>query len=129
MAQVLMIADQLQPVRVLVMPETVLPRVGQVNDFNASMLADLSARLKAKCNAVLIGAEVVDPGRQLQNALVVLGDESAPLVQQVPVPIGMWRPWSAESIVADPLASGIGLVAGRKFAYSICYEQLLVFPC
>ncbi|MBC3884940.1 nitrilase-related carbon-nitrogen hydrolase [Undibacterium griseum] len=128
MAQVLMIAGQLQPGRVLVMPETVLPRVRQVNDFNASMLADLSARLKAKGSAVLIGAEVVGPGHQLQNALVVLGDESAPLVQRVPVPIGMWRPWSAESIAADPLASGIALVAGRKVAYLICYEQLLVFP-
>ncbi len=129
MAQVLMIASQLQPGRVLVMPETVLPRVRQVNDFNASMLADLSAQLKAKGSAVLIGAEVVGPaGHQLQNALVVLGDESAPLVQRVPVPIGMWRPWSAESIAADPLASGIALVAGRKVAYSICYEQLLVYP-
>jgi hypothetical protein len=59
---------------------------------------------------------------------LALGDESAPLVQRVPVPIGMWRPWSAESIAADPLASGVGLVAGRKVAYSICYEQLLVFP-
>lgn len=128
MAQVLMIAGQLQPGRVLVMPETVLPRVRQVNDFNTSMLADLSAQLKAKGSAVLVGAEVVGPGHQLQNALVVLGDESAPLVQRVPVPIGMWRPWSAESIAADPLASGIGLVAGRKVAYAICYEQLLVFP-
>lgn len=128
MAQVLMIAGQLQPGRVLVMPETVLPRLRQVNDFNASMLADLSAQLKAKGSAVLVGAEVVGPGHQLQNALVALGDESAPLVQRVPVPIGMWRPWSAESIAADPLASGVGLVAGRKVAYSICYEQLLVFP-
>ena len=128
MAQVLMIAGQLQPGRVLVMPETVLPRVRQVNDFNASMLADLSAQLKAKGSAVLVGAEVVGPGHQLQNALVALGDESALLVQRVPVPIGMWRPWSTESITADPLASGVGLVAGRKVAYSICYEQLLVFP-
>lgn len=128
MAQVLMIAGQLQPGRVLVMPETVLPRVRQVNDFNTSMLADLSAQLKAKGSAVLVGAEVVGPGHQLQNVLVALGDESAPLVQRVPVPIGMWRPWSAESIAADPLASGVGLVAGRKVAYSICYEQLLVFP-
>ena len=128
MAQVLMIAGQLQPGRVLVMPETVLPRVRQVNDFNASILADFSAQLKAKGSAVLVGAEVVGPGHQLQNTLVVLGEESAPLVQRVPVPIGMWRPWSAESIAADPLASGIALVAGRKVAYLICYEQLLVFP-
>lgn len=40
----------------------------------------------------------------------------------------MWRPWADESVAADPLASGVGQVAGRKVAYSICYEQLLVFP-
>ena len=51
----------------------------------------------------------------------------APLVQRVSVPIGMWRPWSAESIAADPLAGGVGLVAGRRVVYSICYEQLRVF--
>mgnify|MGYP006172177577 CR=1 FL=1 len=29
----------------------------------------------------------------------------------------------------DPLASGVGLVAGRKVAYSICYELPRYFPC
>lgn len=128
MAQVLMVAGKLPPGRVLVMPETVLPRIRQGNDFNSLILADLSAQLKAKGSVVLVGAEVVGPYHQLQNVLVALGDESAPLVQRVPVPIGMWRPWSAESIAAYPEASGIALVAGRKVAYSICYEQLLVFP-
>jgi apolipoprotein N-acyltransferase len=128
MAQVLMIAGQLQPGRVLVISETVLPCMRQVNDFNALMPADLSAQLKTKGSAVLVGAEVVGRWHQLQNALVALSDESTPLVQRVLVPIGMWRPWSTESIVADPLASGVCLVAGRKMAYLICYEQLLVLP-
>ncbi|WP_211454223.1 nitrilase-related carbon-nitrogen hydrolase [Collimonas antrihumi] len=126
--QILMIAGQVEPGRVVVLPETVLPRVRQGNEFAAMMLADVSARLKAKGSAILVGAEVAVPGRQLQNALVALGDASGPLVQRVPVPIGMWRPWAAESIAADPLGSGVGQVAGRKVAYSICYEQLLVFP-
>lgn len=126
--QILMIAGHIEPGRVVVLPETVLPRVRQGNDFAAMMLADVSARLKAKGSAILVGAEVVTPGQQLQNVLVTLGDAGGPLVQRVPVPIGMWRPWATESIVADPLASGVGQVAGRKVAYSICYEQLLVFP-
>ena len=126
--QILMIAGQVEPGRVVVLPETVLPRVRQGNQFAASMLADVSDRLKAKGSAILVGAEVAAPGQPLQNALVALGDAGGPLVQRVPVPIGMWRPWAAESIAADPLASGVGEVAGRKVAYSICYEQLLVFP-
>jgi apolipoprotein N-acyltransferase len=126
--QILMIAGQVAPGRVVVLPETVLPRVRQGNDFAATMLADVSSSLKAKGSAILVGAEVGAPGQQLQNALVILGDTGGPLVQRVPVPIGMWRPWAAESIAADPLASGVGQVAGRTVAYSICYEQLLVFP-
>ena len=126
--QILMIAGQVEPGRVVVLPETVLPRVRHGNDFAAMMLADVSARLKAKGSAILVGAEVAAPGQKLQNVLVALGDAGGPLVQRVPVPIGMWRPWAAESIAADPLASGVGLVADRTVAYSICYEQLLVFP-
>lgn len=123
-----MLAGQLAPGRILVLPETVLPRVHQGNDFTSMMLANVSAQLKAKGSAILVGAEVDVPGRQLQNALVTLGDDSSPLIQRVPVPIGMWRPWGFESIAANPLGSGVGLVAGRRVAYAICYEQLLTFP-
>lgn len=128
MAQVLMLAAQLEPGRVLVLPETVLPRVRQGNDFNASMLADVSAQLKAKGSTMLVGGEMSIPGRPIRNVLVALGSDAGSLVQRVPVPIGMWRPWAADSIVADPFGSGIGLVAGRRVAYAICYEQLLTFP-
>lgn len=128
MAQVMMMAAQLEPGRVLVLPETVLPPVRQGDAFNASMLADLSEQLKAKGSAMLVGAEMSIPGRSIRNVLVALGGDADPLVQRVPVPVGMWRPWAADSIAADPFGSGIGLVAGRRVAYAICYEQLLTFP-
>jgi hypothetical protein len=128
MAQVMMMAAQLEPGRVLVLPETVLPPVRQGDAFNASMLADLSAQLKVKGSVILVGAEMPTPGRAIRNVLVALGSNTGPLVQRVPVPIGMWRPWVADSIAADPLGNGIGRVAGRRVAYSICYEQLLTFP-
>ncbi|MFV8647142.1 nitrilase-related carbon-nitrogen hydrolase [Ralstonia pseudosolanacearum] len=128
MAQVMMLAAQLAPGRVLVLPETVLPPVRQGDAFNASMLADLSAQLKAKGSVILVGAEMSIPGHPIRNVLVALGSNTAPLVQRVPVPIGMWRPWVADSIAADPFGKGIGSVAGRRVAYSICYEQLLTYP-
>lgn len=128
MAQVMMLAAQLAPGRVLILPETVLPPVRKGDAFNASMLADLSAELKAKGSVILVGAEMSIPGRPIRNVLVALGSNTGPLVQRVPVPIGMWRPWAADSIAADPFGYGIGSVAGRRVAYSICYEQLLTFP-
>lgn len=128
MAQVMMMAAQLEPGRVLVLPETVLPSVRQGDAFNASMLADLSAELKAKGSVILLGSEMSIPDHPIRNVLVALGSNTAPLVQRVPVPIGMWRPWLADSIAADPFGNGIGSVAGRRVAYSICYEQLLTYP-
>lgn len=128
MAQVMMLAGQLEPGRVLVLPETVLPRLHQGDDFNLSMLADVSAQLRAKESMILVGAEISVPGGSIRNVLVALGGDAKPLAQRVPVPIGMWRPWAADSIAADPFGNGIGRVAGRRIAYAICYEQLLTFP-
>jgi apolipoprotein N-acyltransferase len=127
-AQVLMLAHQLEPGHVLVLPETVLPRVRQGNDFAATMLTDVSAQLRAKDSALLVGSEIAVSGGPIRNVLVALGDDSGPLVQRVPVPIGMWRPWEADTIAANPFGNGIGQVAGRRVAYAICYEQLLTFP-
>lgn len=128
-AQVALFAEQVKPSHVLVLPETVLPQLSQAKPFTTTLLADVSARLKAKRSTILVGAEVVAPGGPVRNVLIVLGDAgSVELNQRVPVPIGMWRPWSTETISSDLLGNGIGRVAGRKIAYLICYEQLLVFP-
>lgn len=126
---VLRLADQMTPGQVLVLPETVLPRLSATNTFTASMLADASQQLRAKRSTILVGAERGDSGQPLKNILTVLGEDgAADLVQRVPVPIGMWRPWRNDTVAADLLGGGIGYVAGQKIAYSICYEQLLVYP-
>jgi len=123
------LAKQLQRGQVVVLPETLLPADKPAVSFAWLMLADVGEQLKAKGATILVGTELAKPGRATENVLVALGDDDAkPLVQRVPVPIGMWRPWDKETFAADPLASGVGLVRGRKVAFSICYEQLLVFP-
>jgi apolipoprotein N-acyltransferase len=126
---VMQLAAGMKPGRVVVLPETILPLQSKENTFTASMLADISNQLRVKGSTILAGIEIQEPGQDLQNALVVLGAGSnAALVQRVPVPIGMWQPWQPHTFAVDLLGSGIGQVADRKVAYSICYEQLLVFP-
>lgn len=123
---VMQLARELQPGQVLVLPETILPRL---TPFATSMLADTSKTLQAKRSTILVGAELGAPGEPMRNVLAVLGAEQGhELVQRVPVPIGMWRPWQKDAVAADLWGSGIGRVAGQKIAYSICYEQLLVYP-
>lgn len=126
---VLQLARRMKPGTVAVLPETVLPRLSAGNTFTAGMLEDVTAELQAKGSLILVGAEKGEPGEQLRNMLVVLGQPgAADLVQRVPVPIGMWRPWRDDAVQANLWGSGIGQVAGARIAYSICYEQLLVYP-
>lgn len=121
-------ADKLPAGRVLVLPETFL---GRFTPMTESFLVSTTRQLQAKGSTILVGAELPasDQGMAIKNALVAIGiGQGSQLVQRVPIPLGMWKPWAADSVVADPLASGIGTVAGRKVAHLICYEQILVFP-
>jgi hypothetical protein len=62
------------------------------------------------------------------NALLVLGAESATFYQRVPVPVGMWRPFSRMSVPLRLTASGVLTIDHQRAAVMICYEQMLTFP-
>lgn len=122
------LADAVPPGHVLVLPETIL---GTYTVATESLLSETAHALAEKGSAVIVGAEL--PGergtRRFDNALVVIdGRGTRPMVERVPVPIGMWRPWDVDTFNAHPFGSGIATVAGKRVAYSICYEQLLVYP-
>lgn len=121
------LARTAQPGQVIVLPETILPARSPQLEFMSALLDDAAEALAAKGAVILVGTELTAPGQDRQNVLVALGEAAAPLVQRVPVPIGMWRPWAADSYQADLLGAGVAPVAGQRVAYSICYEQLLVF--
>lgn len=123
------LSERLQAGQVLVLPETLLPADKPAVSFAWLMLGDVGEQLQAKGAMVLVGTELAKPGQATENVLLPLGEPGAkPLVQRVPVPIGMWRPWDKETFKADLLGSGVAQLRGLKVAYSICYEQLLVFP-
>lgn len=62
------------------------------------------------------------------NAMVVVGAESAQFYQRVPVPIGMWKPFSRNSIPLRLTAPGVLNIDHQRAAVLICYEQMLTFP-
>jgi len=64
----------------------------------------------------------------VENTLLILGAGSGTLYQRVPVPIGMWRPFSNVSVplrVNDP---GVIEIDHQRAAVLICYEEMLTFP-
>ncbi|MCA8270698.1 carbon-nitrogen hydrolase family protein [Burkholderia vietnamiensis] len=122
------LAERLRPGQVAVLPETIM---GRFTEATESLLADTNRLLAAKGSAIIAGAELFGESGtgRLNNALVVLdGQGTKPMIQRVPVPIGMWRPWDSMTFDAYPFGRGISKVAGKRVAYAVCYEQLLVYP-
>lgn len=122
------LAQRMKPHQVVVLPETLLPADDPRLLYARVLLDDAADTLRSKGAVILVGTELQAPGRPRRNVLAALGDVGDPLVQRVPVPIGMWRPWSADTYAADPFGAGMGTIRGQRIAYAICYEQVLVFP-
>lgn len=87
--------------------------------------ADLAA-LRGTGNAEAVGN--LGAARPYLNTIVIRGAQVGAFDQRVPVPIGMWRPWTESGVPLNPLGTGTVQLAGRRAAVLICYEQLIVWP-
>jgi hypothetical protein len=69
------------------------------------------------------------PGPEpIDNTLRVVGAESTTFFQRVPVPVGMWQPFSRTSVPLRLNAPGVLVIDHQRAAVLICYEQMLTFP-
>jgi apolipoprotein N-acyltransferase len=64
----------------------------------------------------------------VENTLLILGAGSGRLYQRVPVPIGMWRPFSNVSVPLRLNGPGVIEIDHQRAAVLICYEEMLTFP-
>jgi predicted amidohydrolase len=92
-------------------------------DFSAAI--DALTRMDSKPPHAVQGKP--SPER-IDNTMLVVGAESATLFQRVPVPVGMWRPFSRTSVPLRLNASGVLAIDHQRVAVLICYEQMLTFP-
>ena len=115
---------------VVVLPETVL---GSLDGISTLSLNDTESALRARGSRILVGAERVRPefNFQYENVVVVLGaqaSEARYAVQNIPVPVAMWKPWASDGALANVLGRGNVLQVGAvRAGVLICYEQLLAY--
>jgi hypothetical protein len=64
----------------------------------------------------------------IDNTMLIVGAESAKFYQRVPVPVGMWTPFSRISVPLRLDAPGVLAIDHQRAAVLICYEQMLTFP-
>ena len=123
------IADEAQPGSVVILPESFL---GDYSPASHTVLSKISEQLKQKNSTVIAGAQrpsSISGDYQIENVLLALGaDEGHAIVQRVPVPFGMWKPWTNNGFKAEWLGNGLTTIHSRVVAGLICYEELLVWP-
>lgn len=112
---------------IFVLPEL----VGGDWSINRMWWDQAQTTLAAKGQTVLLGVSEQEQQESLQytNKIVSIGThKNISMVDRVPVPVSMWRPWANDGAVAPWFQSGVGLVGSTRVAHLICYEQLLMWP-
>jgi hypothetical protein len=122
-----LIATMPNNIRVILLPELV---VGTWNEPTKYLWQKLDDKAKDLDITILLGTKIEITSKEYISGLLAIGSgNSVFLLDRVPVPISMWRPWSdkpnAISYFFDP---GINYISGKKITTLICYEQLLIWP-
>lgn len=117
-------AQSLAPNSVLVLPETMLPAPDSKFSFIELLLEDAGQVLRSKNSVIVFGREFKTETGMI-NTLAFLGTDRDPVLQRIPVPFGMWKPWVAESFNMDVFGPGSTNLAGLKLGHLICFEEVL----
>jgi hypothetical protein len=120
--------------RVLLFPEHVVTQWNEATEAFWQESLDTSTRYHRTTVLIGVGIQrVAGPhaagSRPYYNVLIARGpDTQAIYYQRIPVPIGMWKPLSADGVPLTLLGPGSISVQGQRAAVLLCYEQLLVWP-
>jgi hypothetical protein len=98
-------------------------------DFGAAI--DALKRMgtpRATHGSVISNGPIKPRPESIDNTMLIVGAESAKFYQRVPVPVGMWRPFSKISVPLRLDSPGVLEIDHERAAVLICYEQMLTFP-
>jgi hypothetical protein len=114
--------------KVTVFPESVVKRWTEATDL---YWEPTIKTFTTKHRLAIVGAGLPIPASAdyLNAALILGGPTRRAFVQRVPVPVGMWRPFTGGPTVPLRLYGPATMdIADERVAFLICYEQLLVWP-
>lgn len=92
--------------------------VSEAPDFSASIAALQGSPIR-QCTAA---------AASYRNELLIRGTASDEFSQRVPVPLGMWKPFTNTGVPLNLFGPGMITIAGERVAPIICYEQLITWP-
>lgn len=143
--------------RVIVFPESVLPRWTPAADlFWADTISALSSAGKVVVIGAITPTDTTHPGYDFTaslaaletpavrhnfgrpsrqpaplaytNGVVIRGVSSSEFTQRIPVPMGMWRPFTNTGAPLRLSSPAVIRIADQTAAVVICYEQLIQWP-
>lgn len=123
-------SDLARGAEVIIFPESIS---GSNRRPQSTTWQRVSSAARARGATVLVGEETWNKARTgFKNALVGYGkekDDGAVLVSSmVPMPVGDWKFGFEEGAETDILGSDIVTLNGKKVAFSLCYEDFLLWP-
>jgi|GEM_PF-1177976 len=101
---------------------------------------DYIPQLAASKKTLIFGADLAEAGSlsrtpisdepflRYTDSAVVVGADRGRLDSRQPVPAGLWRPWAGVSARPGSVMQPYLAIAGRRTAFSICYEDFLWWP-
>jgi hypothetical protein len=112
------------PAKVIVFPEAY---IRSWTPTTLTFFDDQIRALREKGKTVLTGALIFERAGY-RNVVEAFGSSTSEMDQQVPVPVGMWRPFSTRGVPISMMEHRLLRVQGQRVAISICYEQLIPWP-
>ena len=90
---------------------------------------DVQAMAAAK-RTLIIGLDLTVSGTPFRytDSAIIVGASHGRIDSRQPVPAALWRPGAAVSAIRGGLMQPYLTVAGKRVAFSICYEDLLWWP-
>lgn len=116
--------------KVIIFPESIS---GSNRRVQSTVWHRVSTAARAQGATVLVGEETWDKARTgFKNALVGYGTEmdggTVVVSSMVPMPVGDWKFGFEEGAETNIFGSDIVDLHGKKVAFSLCYEDFLLWP-
>lgn len=86
-------------------------------------------RIASETRGTLVVGALRHASRHLQNGVAVVGPLGTMFwPQRVPIPVGMWAPWSQTHVEASLFAPAVRDLGGYRTTVLMCFEQLIPWP-